>query len=105
MVQFSKEFKRVAQKYFIQTPNFWFPIEPHCMTPFFHWLPKSIRVWLVMKFSLGHWRKAFSVEDAVRIVESARLLNRRKLHELFNDSEFLTERFAFTPKSIIVIRE
>ena len=32
MVLFSKEIKRVAKKYFIQTPNYWFPLEPHCMT-------------------------------------------------------------------------
>ena len=105
VLQFSKEFKRVAQKHFIQTPNYWFPIEPHCMTPFFHWLPKRTRIWLVMKYSLGHWRKAYSAEDATRIVESARLLNRVAFSELFNDSEILTERLAFMPKSFIAVRE
>ncbi|MFC1701446.1 class I SAM-dependent methyltransferase, partial [Pseudomonadota bacterium] len=65
MIQFSNELKRVAQQYFVQTPNFWFPIEPHCMTPFFHWLPKPLRVWLVMKFSLGHWKKASTTDEAV----------------------------------------
>lgn len=71
MVQFSTEFRRVARKYFIQTPSYWFPIEPHFMIPFFHWLPKPIRVWLILNFSLGHWKKATSVDNAVRIVESA----------------------------------
>ncbi len=105
MVQFSKELKRVAQGYFVQTPNYWFPIEPHCMTAFFHWLPKPIRIWLVMKISLGHYRKAVSVDDAVRLVEHSRLLNRAMFFELFNDSEVLTERFALMPKSFIAIRE
>lgn len=105
MVQFSEEFKRVAQKHFIQTPNFWFPIEPHCMTPFFHWLPKPMRIGLVMKFALGHWKKASSVEEAGQIVGSARLLTRRMFRKLFSDSEILTERLAFMPKSIIAIRD
>ena len=105
MVKFSNEFKRVAKKYFIQTPNYWFPIEPHCMTPFFHWLPKPIRIWLVMKFSLGHWRKAKSVDDAVRIVESARLLNKKMFHELFNDANISTERLFLLLKSYIAMRE
>lgn len=74
MVKFSKEFKRVAQRYFIQTPNYWFPVEPHCMTPLFHWLPKPMRIWLVMKFPLGNWPRASSVDEAVRMIESARLL-------------------------------
>lgn len=106
MLQFSKEVKRVARKYFVQTPNYWFPVEPHCMTPFFHWLPKPARVWMVMNFSLGHWKRASSTNDAVRSVESARLLNYRMFSELFDDaSTILTERFAVLPKSFIAIRE
>lgn len=104
MVEFSKELKRVAQYYFIQTPNYWFPIEPHCMTPFIHWLPKPMRLWLIMKFSLGHWRKATSVDEAVRLVESARLLNKKMFCELFDDSELFIERLLFMPKSFIGVR-
>jgi len=49
MVKFANEIKRVGVNYFVQTPNYWFPIEPHCMTPFFQWLPKPCRLWLVRK--------------------------------------------------------
>ncbi|MEJ2405114.1 MAG: methyltransferase domain-containing protein [Candidatus Thiodiazotropha sp.] len=105
MVVFSNELKRVAKKYFIQTPNYWFPIEPHCMTPFFHWLPKPIRIWLVMHFSLGHWRKANSIDEAVRIIESARLLNKKMLHELFDDAVINTEKLFLLSKSYLCIRE
>lgn len=104
MVQFAKELSRVAGKYFVQTPNYWFPIEPHCMTPFFHWLPKPVRIWLVSNFKLGHWRKAASIDEAVRIVESARLLNKKMLQELFKDARIVTERLFWLPKSIIAIR-
>lgn len=105
MVQFSRELGRVAPKYFVQTPNYWFPIEPHCMTPFFHWLPKATRIWLVMKFSLGHWHRASSVGEAVETVESARLLNRKMFSALFGDAQILTERIAFMPKSFIAVRD
>jgi hypothetical protein len=71
MVMFAKEIARVAPKYFVQTPNYWFPVEPHAMTPFFHWLPKPTRIWLVANFQLGHWRKANSLDDAIRIVSGA----------------------------------
>lgn len=105
MTQFSAEVKRVALIYFVQTPNFWFPLEPHCMTPFFHWLPKSLRVWMVMRYSLGHWKRASSTDEAVEIVESARLLSRKKFRLLFSDAEILTERFLLLPKSFIAIRK
>lgn len=104
MVQFAKELSRVGQKYFVQTPNYWFPVEPHCMTPFFHWLPKPIKVWLVARRQLGHWERATSIDHAVRIVESARLLNRKMFQELFQDATVLTERLFLFPKSLIAIK-
>jgi len=105
MRQFTKEISRVADYYFVQTPNYWFPIEPHSMTPFFHWLPKPFRIWLVSRFQLGHWEKAKSKNDSVRIVESARLLNKKKFQQLFADADILTERYLGLPKSFVAIRK
>jgi hypothetical protein len=93
MVRFSEELSRVSKSYFVQTPNYWFPIEPHCMAPFFHWLPEPTRIWLVSRCQLGHWEKGASTTEAVRIVQSARLLNKRMLQSLFEDADVLTERF------------
>ena len=105
MVRFAGELSRVSQKCFVQTPNYWFPMEPHCMTPFFHWLPKPLRIWLVSHFQLGHWRKAASIDEAVRTVESARLLNRPMFQALFKDAHVLTEWFFWLPKSFIALRK
>ncbi|MGH7582551.1 MAG: methyltransferase domain-containing protein [Gemmatimonadales bacterium] len=104
MVQFAKELSRVSQRYFVQTPSFWFPVEPHFLTPFFHWLPKPTRVWLVLHARLGHWDKASSIDEAVRAVESARLLNKKMFQELFADADVLTERFLWLPKSFIAVK-
>ncbi|BBA70352.1 class I SAM-dependent methyltransferase [Geobacter sulfurreducens] len=103
MVKFSSELCRVSERQFVQTPNYWFPIEPHCMIPFFHWLPKPVRIRLVMAFSLGHWSKAGSVDQAVRIVESARLVNKLMFKELYHGANIITERFMMLPKSFIAI--
>lgn len=104
MVRFASEMTRVARSCFVQTPNYWFPVEPHCMTPFFHWLPKPTRVWLVSRFQLGQWDKASSVSHAVEIVDSARLLNKKMLAALFQGAEISTERIFGLPKSHIAIR-
>lgn len=104
MKQFSNELKRVAESYYIQTPNYWFPVEPHCMTPFFHWLPTPIRVSLVMKFNLGHWKKQDTVDGAVETVESARLVDKKMFRELYSDADIITERLFLFAKSFTGIR-
>jgi hypothetical protein len=104
MLQFAKETSRLASNYFVQTPNYWFPIEPHCMTLFFHWFPEPIRIWLVLNFQLGHWKKATSTSEAVQIVQSARLLDKDMFQALFDDAVVKTEKLFFLSKSFIAIR-
>lgn len=105
MVLFAKEVQRVAAKHFIQTPSYWFPLEPHVMFPFFHWLPKPFRVFLLMNFSLGNWEKSHSIGDAMTQMESARLLDVNMFSYLFKDSIILKEKLFFLTKSFIAIKE
>ncbi|MFK7959216.1 MAG: class I SAM-dependent methyltransferase [Phycisphaerales bacterium] len=101
---FAAEMQRVARYYYCQTPHFWFPVEPHCMTPIFHWLPKATRVSMVQRFALGNWSRQTDVREAVRTVESARLLDRRMFTTLFGtDATVRTERFCAWPKSMTAI--
>ena len=74
------------------------------MVPFFHWLPKPVRIWLVQKLALGHFNKAPTVDKAVRTVESVRLLDKAMFHSLFDDSSIITERVLLLPKSNIAVR-
>lgn len=104
MVRFAQEVRRLAPRYFVQTPNFWFPVEPHCLTPLFHWLPVPTRAWLVRHFQLGHWGHAQDVDESMNLVESARLLSRPMLKELFPDATILTERLCGLPKSLVAVR-
>ncbi len=36
---FARELCRVARRVFVTTPNRWFPVDPHTLLPFAHWLP------------------------------------------------------------------
>jgi len=105
MKRYAENIKAFPGGYFVQTPNFWFPVEPHCMTLFFHWLPKPTRVWLVKHFSLGHWKKASDTSEAVEIVESARLLSKSMFSCLFDDANVRQEKILFLTKSFIAIRD
>ena len=104
-VQFANELQRVSQSYFVQTPNYWFPIEPHFMTPFFHWLPAPFRMWLVTHFKLGQFEMAKSVGDAVLLTEHARLVTNDMFSYLFKDARIVTERYFGLPKSFIAVKK
>lgn len=52
------ESHRVARAgYFHTTPNRWFPIEPHLMAPFLHWLPESPRQHAFALFGFGSYTR------------------------------------------------
>ena len=104
MRAFAEEIKRVAPNYFLQTPNYWFPVEPHFVTPFFHWLPKRTRIWLIRHMDLGQWSRQTSYGEAKRAIESAHLLSRKDLGVLFEDADIMTERVLGLAKSLIAIR-
>lgn len=104
MRRLAANMRRLAPAYFVQTPYFWFPIEPHFRVPLFHWLPESLRYRLVMSGDLGHMKKAHSVTEAVRSVESARLLDHRQFADLFPDADIRRERFIGLTKSLLAVR-
>ena len=99
--QMASEIMRVGKNYFIQTPNYSFPIEPHFVFPFFHYFPCRIRVWLTSHFSLGHYPKANSLAKAKARVLELRLLTKREMKTLFPDANFFHERIFGLTKSII----
>jgi hypothetical protein len=102
---FAKEVMRVADKVYLQTPNFWFPMEPHFMTPFFHWLPKEVRIKLLMNFNLGWYKKTSSYEAAKSHIEHCNLLTAKDLKKLFPGSVLYYEKIFFFTKSLIVIKK
>ena len=104
MVAFAKEIARLADNYYVQTPSFWFPVEPHAMFPLFHWLPVVIRKKIVMRQAVGNWVKATTEADASKIVYSARLLRKDQMSRLFPGADIKTE-WLFFPKSYIAVKK
>lgn len=97
----ANEIRRVAQRYFVQTPNRRFPIEPHFLTPGFQFLPVSARVWAVTHFDLGWYGKFADRKAARREVESISLLTERQIHRLFPGALIYKERFLGLTKSFV----
>lgn len=96
------EVRRVGARYYVQTPNKWFPIEPHFVFPGFQFLPLAVRTELVTRFSLGWYPRTRDRDQARALADSIRLLDRGDLVEMFPGGTIHRETFAGLAKSLIV---
>lgn len=100
---FAREVVRVGRSYYVQTPNKWFPIEPHFMAPFIHFLPSQWRRKLVRRCTVWGLTAKPSKTECDYVVSSTRLLTIRDMKRLFPDAMFEFEKFLGVTKSIIAI--
>jgi hypothetical protein len=99
----ASEVARVGKRYFVQTPNLFFPIEPHFLFPFFQFFPMGLRIFLATNFELGWYKKFADTGEAKKRIESIRLLSKKELGNLFVGSTIKREKFLFLTKSFMVI--
>ena len=102
---FAREVARVGRRYYVQTPNRWFPIEPHFLTPFVQFLPMPWRKRLARNFTLWGWLVRPTPAEAVGMVGHIRLLDERELRRLFPGARIERERFLGLTKSLIAIQD
>lgn len=100
---FAREVRRVGRTYYVQTPNRWFPVEPHLITPFVHYLPHR---WQRALYPYTLWALLYRPTPADMDANYAqiRLLDRREFASLFPDASLVTERVAALAKSFIAQR-
>ncbi len=103
MLRFAGELRRVGRYYYVQTPNQWFPVEPHFGALFVHWLPLPLRARLLTWWGVGFLEKSATLSDAYARVESINLIDRRGVRELFPDAIVKRERLLLLTKSIIAM--
>jgi hypothetical protein len=106
--RFAREVIRTGRSYWVQTPNRYFPLETHLLTPLVHLLPVTWRAFIVRRFTVWQWihkpaedERHFYVEH---FVSDIRLLSASQMRRLFPDAEILRERFFFFTKSLIAYR-
>ena len=100
----ANEVQRVAKRYFVQTPNKRFPLEPHFLFPFFQYLPSGIRAQMVHRFDVGWYKRIPSIEKAREEVDSIQLLTRRKFADLFPGATIYEEKILGLTKSFVAYR-
>lgn len=104
MKRFAENTRRLAPRYYVQTPNYWFPFEPHFRFPGFQYLPEAMRVAMIQRFSLGFFPRIETAEEARAIIHHHHLVSTREMRELFGDAQVFHEKFYGLNKSIIAIR-
>jgi hypothetical protein len=100
-IKMAEEIKRVGKSYFIQTPNRFFPMEPHFLIPFYQFLPFSWQLFLLRNFSLGHVGKIQEKERAKVQINEIKLLSKNEFKELFSEATIYEEKFLFLTKSFV----
>jgi SAM-dependent methyltransferase len=86
---FARELRRVARGWYVQTPAFSFPVEPHALLPAAHWLPPRLR--------RAYWRLGVAGDW-----EQIELLRRAEMTALFGEP--LAERAGPLVKSWVSVR-
>lgn len=89
--RFASETQRVGKNWFISTPNFWFPIEPHYHLPYVQLLPQE-------------WQRKVAGSLGKPTYESLQLLSKRDMHRLFPTSEVIGCRVTFYAETLIAYR-
>jgi Methyltransferase domain len=106
--RFAREVARVGRGYWVQTPNRYFPVEQHLLTPFIHWLPKSWQRRIVPRCNLWSLlvpatadRRRFYIDHYLTDV---RLLGPGEVRALFPGARVIRERFCGITKSLVATR-
>jgi SAM-dependent methyltransferase len=86
---FARELRRVARGWYVQTPAYSFPVEPHALLPAAHWLPVALR--------RPYWRLGVAGDW-----EEIALLRRAEMAALFGDP--VAERVGPLVKSWVSVR-
>jgi SAM-dependent methyltransferase len=85
---FAAEVRRVGRGWFVQTPAYSFPLEPHSLLPFAHWLAPAVRKPYWRLGAAGGW-------------EQIELLRRSEMEALFGPA--LAERAGPLVKSWVCV--
>ncbi|HVG40531.1 MAG TPA: hypothetical protein VM888_02880, partial [Chitinophagaceae bacterium] len=93
---FADEIRAKCDKYYVQTPYKYFPIESHSWLPgFIVLLPRSLQMNVISTFG-KFWPK--------RTIPDWNLLTVHDMKILFPEAEIIKEKSAFFTKSLIAVK-
>ena len=100
----AREIARVGRRYYVQTPNRWFPVEPHLFTPFIHFLPRALQRLMWRNFTVWGLVTRPTRDVCERELGRIRLLAYRDVRRFLPDARILRERVCGLTKSFVAVR-
>ena len=98
--EMASEIARVAKRWFVTTPNRWYPFEFHLRLPFVTWLPGHGYLWASKLLSYDHARQAYAVGLDY---SDLRLMTAKELERCFPGSRIIKQRVTFMPETLIAV--
>ena len=94
------EIMRVGKRWFVTTPNRWFPFEFHMRLPFVTWLPgKSyLRIGNIITYNHLRGKYMFGVKR-----DDLRLMSAGELRKCFPGSSIIKQRVTFMAETLIAV--
>jgi len=89
--RFAAEVQRVGKGWFVTTPNFWYPVDPHYHLPFVQLLPETAQRGLVKRMGKTPY-------------DHLHLLTANQLRKLFPAGKVVGCRVTFYPETLIAYR-
>ena len=94
------ETMRVGKRWFVTTPNRWFPFEFHMRLPFVTWLPGNGYLRIGNVISYNHLKGKYTVGTKRN---DLRLMSAEELKKCFPNSEIIKQRITFMAETLIAV--
>ena len=101
--QFASVVHQASNRWWIQTPYRYFPVEPHWFFPGFQFLPLPVRIKITQHWPMGY-RRARDYATAYDHVQEVELVTITEMKRLFPEGEIWKERMAGLVKSLVAVR-
>jgi hypothetical protein len=99
---FAESVRTLAPHHWVQTPNRWFPLEPHFLVPGLQFLPTRLRAQVIADWPLNKWRPA-DRRAAMEAALELELIGRAELAHYFPTSRIVSERIGPLTKSLVAV--
>lgn len=97
-IKMANEIRRVGKKYFVQTPNKYFVIEPHYALPLCQFMPSPFVYFILTKTKLSRMQR-WDPQYAQSYLDEIRLLSLKDMKQLFPEGKVYFEKFLGMNKS------
>lgn len=102
--RFAATVRDLAPNYWVQTPNRYFPVEPHFLVPGLQLLPYAAQAAVITRWPVGNYAGLTQADIALERAMAIELLTKAQMQHYFPDAVLTPERLGPLVKSWIAIR-